>query len=74
MPKAYNFHSLKFYNFIQFDLFHDVLNVGDSAPAGKQGRNGSYDYTYESTAGYGKTVFWKYTQEFMNAEGVVQCR
>lgn len=67
-----HYHYKKGYKFM--NPTHDVLNVGDSAPAGKQGRNGPYDYTYESTAGYGKTVFWKYTQEFMNAEGVGQCR
>ncbi len=53
---------------------HDDLPVGNSLPAHIEGKKGSYDYTYESTAGFGQTVFWKSTKEFMNAEGVQQCR
>ena len=30
---------------------------------------GTYNYTYESTAGFGKTTFMKYTQKFINATG-----
>ena len=52
------------------DPLHDVFSIGNSAPSG----DSDYDYTYESTAGYGQTVFWKYTQDFMDAEGVKQCR
>jgi hypothetical protein len=65
-------HYIKGYKFTS--PLHDVLSVGNSQPAKKQGAKGSYDYTYESTAGSGKTVIWKYTQEFMNANGVKQCR
>ena len=65
-------HYIKGYKFT--NPLHDVLSVGDSQPANKHGANGAYDYTYESTAGYGETVFWKYTKEFMNAKGVKQCR
>ncbi len=65
-------HYSKGYRFT--DSLHDVLSIGDSEPANRKGAGGSYDYTYESTAGYGKTVFWKYTKEFMKARGVKQCR
>jgi hypothetical protein len=30
---------------------------------------GTYTHTYESTAAYGGTVFWKYTDEFLKATG-----
>ncbi len=50
------------------------MNIGNSDPAGIHVKNKVYDYTYESTAGYGHTVIWKSTQEFMRAEGVGQCR
>lgn len=56
------------------DPSHDVMNIGNSDPAGIKGKNAVYNYTYESTIGYGHTVIWKYTQEFMSAEGVRQCR
>jgi hypothetical protein len=65
-------HYLKGYKFT--NPLHDVLSIGDSEPTNKHGANGAYDYTYESTAGYGETVFWKYTKEFMDAKGVKQCR
>ena len=65
------------------DSSHDVMNVGSlkitGAPItkywkdkdGNDTRNarGTYNYTYESTAGFGKTTFMKYTQKFINAAG-----
>ncbi|MFO9001346.1 hypothetical protein SC848_15445 [Legionella pneumophila serogroup 1] len=65
-------HYRKGYKFT--DPSHDVLNIGNSDPAGIHVGNKVYNYTYESTAGYGHTVFWKSTQEFMSAQGVGQCR
>ena len=55
------------------DPLHVVLAVGDSEPANITGRYGTYDYTYESTAGYGQTVFWKLTNEFLKAQRGKQC-
>ncbi|WP_237759184.1 hypothetical protein [Legionella erythra] len=52
---------------------HDVLNIGDTPPMNLEGDLGNYDYTLESTAGYGHTVFWKYTQEFMTATRTKPC-
>jgi hypothetical protein len=56
------------------DSLHDVLGVGDTPPMNISHKNGTYDYTLESTAGYGHTVFWKYTDEFMRVRKVKQCR
>ncbi|HGI8202196.1 hypothetical protein [Legionella pneumophila] len=64
-------HYRKGYKFT--DPTHDVLSVGDSAPANLTGKFGTYNYTYESTAGYGQTVFWKLTQEFLTAQKGKQC-
>ncbi|HHL3492513.1 TPA: hypothetical protein ACQ53F_001346 [Legionella pneumophila] len=52
---------------------HDVFSIGDSDPARLEGEYGSYDYTYQSTAGYGETVFWKLTEEFLTAQKGKQC-
>lgn len=65
-------HYKKGYRFT--DPLHDVLGIGDSDQANIHGKKDDYNYTYESTAGYGHTVFWKSTQEFMHAQGVQQCR
>lgn len=64
-------HYIKGYRFT--DPLHDVLGVGDSDPAGLVGKYATYDYTYESTAGYGHTIFWKLTQEFLTAQRGKQC-
>ncbi|CZI06884.1 TPA: hypothetical protein ACSJUJ_002389 [Legionella pneumophila] len=64
-------HYRKGYKFT--DPTHDVLSVGDSAPANLTGKFGTYNYTFESTAGYGQTVFWKLTQEFLTAQRGKQC-
>lgn len=50
---------------------HDVFNVGDTPPQNEI--HPAYDFTYESTAGYGKTVFWKYTDEYLTATGRSEC-
>lgn len=50
---------------------HDVFNAGDTPPINE--KHPDYDFALESTAGYGHTVFWKYTQEFMAATGTEQC-
>jgi RHS repeat-associated protein len=64
------------------DIKHDVMNVGSkkkkNAPITlywvdsnrkKLKIRGSYSYTYESTAGYGKTTFMKKTTNYMSATG-----
>jgi hypothetical protein len=55
------------------DPSHDVLNVGSTPPFGETTDYGKYEYTLESTAGYGHTIFWKLTSDFMNAKRVKQC-
>ena len=59
--------------YIFTDPAHDIFSIGDSEPAHRFGEFGNYDYTYESTAGYGKTVFWKLTKGFLNAKRGKQC-
>ncbi|HAT9716210.1 TPA: hypothetical protein ACUNL2_001576 [Legionella pneumophila] len=59
-------HYRKGYKFT--DPTHDVLSVEDSTPANLTGKFGTYNYTYEPTAGYGQTVFWKLTKEFLTAQ------
>lgn len=51
----------------------DIFSLGDSAPQEQTQRGRTWYYTYESTAGYGGTVFWKLTPEFMYATGAPQC-
>lgn len=49
---------------------HNVLSVVEPAPFKKKGRNGKfYGYTYISTAGHNKTIFWKLSNEFIAAGG-----
>lgn len=55
------------------DPDHDVLSVGDTPKMRHKRRGKIWYYTYESTAGYGKTVFWKTTPEFRRATGAPQC-
>jgi peptidoglycan hydrolase-like protein with peptidoglycan-binding domain len=42
---------------------HNIYNIKESKIVGK-----SYDYTYESVAAYGGTIFWRQTQERVKAE------
>jgi len=55
------------------DPSHDVLNVGSTPPFGETSNFGTYEYTLESTVGYGHTIFWKLTNDFMNTKRVPQC-
>ena len=55
------------------DPIHNIFSIENTPPKNAQGERGRYNYTYESTAGYGYTVFWKLTEEFMKAQGVKQC-
>jgi hypothetical protein len=65
------------------DQKHDIYNVGEKSvekieywyikdPKGvaqKGKERGRYKYTYESTAAYGGTVFWRYASEYLKATG-----
>lgn len=54
---------------------HNIFNVPSPAAKNKKGSlGGYYDYTFDSTAAYGDTVFWRYNLAFIKAEGVLQCR
>lgn len=55
------------------DPTHDVLLVGDTPPMYHKQRGREWYFTYESTAGYGKTIFWKTTPQFLYATGAPQC-
>jgi hypothetical protein len=50
-------HKHYLWGYMFSDPLHDVLDVGDTPPMNLSGPNGSYDYTLESTAGYGQTIF-----------------
>lgn len=55
------------------DLTHNILSVEEPAPLNRRGSNGKYyEYTYISTSGINKTLFWKLSSEFL-ASGGVQC-
>lgn len=52
---------------------HNVLSVIEPPPLKRRGRNNKYfEYTYISTSGINKTIFWKYTKEALEA-GETQC-
>ncbi len=59
------------------DKTHDVNNVGSKKASGAPviGRNrdksvrGTYNYTWQTTAGYGGTTFMKKTDEYIKATG-----
>lgn len=52
---------------------HNVLSVIEPPPLQRRGKNNKYfEYTYISTSGINKTIFWKYTKEALEA-GETQC-
>ncbi len=53
-------HYKKGYRFT--DQNHNIMSLPDTLPLNKRTRRGTYDYTYQSTAGYGNTVLWIYTR------------
>jgi hypothetical protein len=55
------------------DSSHNVFSINEPPPLNIHTRRGAYDYSYESTAGFGETVFWKYTKNFIQATGSTQC-
>lgn len=47
---------------------HNVLSVIEPPPLQRRGKNNKYfEYTYISTSGINKTIFWKYTKEALEA-------
>lgn len=56
------------------DEKHNVLSVSEPLLIRQEGRKGKYySYTYESTAGHNKTIFWKLSDDFLTAGGGSQC-
>lgn len=52
---------------------HNILSVEVPPPKRRKGKNNKfYEYTYISTTGINKTIFWKYTTEVLEA-GETQC-
>jgi hypothetical protein len=51
---------------VDVTTYWKVLKDGKMVDGGKRGH---YTYTYESTAGFGKTIFWKYGDDFLKATG-----
>lgn len=52
---------------------HNIFSILEPPLRHKLSINGVYDYSYESTAAYGSTIFWKYSENYMKATGVSQC-
>jgi len=46
-------------------LYWQVKDKAGKLVDGKE--RGRYTYTFESTAAYGGTIFWKYSDAFLNA-------
>lgn len=56
------------------DFSHDIHKVSNTPPKNITTDFGHFDYTIESTAAYGHTVFWKYTDEYLSATRGKPCR
>ncbi|WP_233419374.1 hypothetical protein [Legionella adelaidensis] len=55
------------------DVHHNILSVAEPPSLKRRGFNGKfYEYTYMSTSGINKTIFWKLSNEFL-ATGGKQC-
>ena len=55
------------------DQSHNILHVKAPPASSRRGKNGKfYDYTYLSTAGINKTIFWQYSKQAI-AAGEKQC-
>ncbi|HDV5730164.1 TPA: hypothetical protein RJD65_001158 [Legionella pneumophila] len=53
---------------------HNVLGVDEPPLLNKKGAKGKiYNFTYVSTAGIGKSIFWKLSDDFLVAWGGKQC-
>lgn len=55
-------------------LSHNIFLLKEPPPKQIKTKNGQYDYKYESTASYGKTIFWKLNNAFLKARGKKQCQ
>lgn len=53
---------------------HNLFEVKEPPPYALTGSNGAYEYVYDSSAAHGRTIFWKYSNQFINATGASQCR
>jgi len=53
---------------------HNIFSTPEPPHIPIKGRKGYYDNTYVSTAAHGKTIFWKLDEQFLQANGVLQCR
>jgi len=52
---------------------HDIFSLGNTPLKIQHGDKSDYTYILESTAAYGSTIFWKYTSEYISAQGATQC-
>jgi len=52
---------------------HNLFGITEPPPRNIITNKGRYDYEYESSAAYGKTIFWKLNQDFLKAGGIKQC-
>lgn len=55
------------------DPKHNIFSTNEPPPRKITTKNGSYDYSYDSTAAHGGSIFWKYNNKFMKVKGARQC-
>ncbi|WP_229669388.1 hypothetical protein [Legionella impletisoli] len=53
---------------------HNLFSINEPPHRRKETDLGSYDHEYDSTAAYGKTIFWKLNKEFLKAKRKKQCQ
>lgn len=67
-------HHPKYISGFKFtDPEHNIFSTNEPPPRKRKTNNGSYDYSYDSTAAHGGSIFWKYNNNFIKAKGVRQC-
>lgn len=55
------------------DPGHNVLRVQEPPLVSRIINGKTYLYMFDSTAGYGKTIFWKLNKDYLHAAGAGQC-
>ena len=57
------------------DSSHDIFSTPEPPHIKKKGlKGGYYDVVYISTITQGRTIFWKLDEQYLKANGAVQCK
>lgn len=73
--KAGGVHHYRYIEGFHFtQLSHNFFLIKEPPPKQIKTKNSQFDYKYESTATYGKTIFWKLNNAFLKARGKKQCQ